>query len=224
MKAKLFIEYFKHVEKRDSILDYGSGDGPYRKMLTEYFDSYVSADYEVTNLKHSNRAEISIDDNQKVDVEDNAFSCVVLSEVLEHIYKPHEALQEIKRIVVPEGYVIGTVPFFMWEHEKPYDFHRYTYFCLKRMFEDNGFEIIKLDYVGDNLGVLTYIFTKVFGVFIKPIRKIKPLHFLFKTILKIPALLYFLLIKINFVEKGLKKYFGEYPFGFVFLIKKPKEV
>ena len=49
----------------------------------------------------------------------------------------------------------------MWEHEKPYNFHRYTYFGLKRMFEDNGFEIIKLDYVGDIVGVSTYCFSKI---------------------------------------------------------------
>ncbi|RCT55353.1 class I SAM-dependent methyltransferase [Winogradskyella sp. KYW1333] len=223
LKAKLFIKYFDFVDKRDTVLDYGSGDAPYKKMLIEYFDNYVSADYEVTNMKHNRRPEIGIDDDQKVDVGDNTFSCVVLSEVLEHIYKPHEALQEIRRIVVPEGYVIGTVPFFMWEHEKPYDFHRYTYFCLKHMFEENGFEIVKLDYVGDNLGVLTYIHSKFFGVFIKPLRTIKPLHFILKTLINLPGFIYYLLIKIKFVERLLKKYFGEYPFGFAFLIKKSKD-
>jgi SAM-dependent methyltransferase len=220
MKSELFIKYFKLIDKRSSVLDYGSGDGPYREMLNTYFDKYVSADYYATNVHHSVRPDIAIDDNQKVNVEDEIFSCVVLSEVLEHLYKPHQALQEINRVLSPNGYVIGTVPFFMWEHEKPYDFHRYTYFGLKRMFEENGFEIVKLDYVGDIIGVSAYCFSKIFGVFLKPIRKIKPLHFVLKTIVSIPSLLYYAIVKIKFVKSFFKKYFGEYPFGFVFVLKK----
>ena len=220
MKSEVFINYFTLIDKRTSVLDYGSGDGPYKNMLVAYFDKYVAADYQVTNAHHSVRPDIAIDDNQKVNVEDESFSCVVISEVLEHVYKPHDALQEINRVLVPNGHVIGTVPFFMWEHEKPYDFHRYTYFGLKRMFEDNGFEIIKLDYVGDIVGVSTYGFSKLFGVFLKPFRKIKPLHFILKIIVSIPSLVYYVLVKIKVVKSFLMKYFGEYPFGFVFVLKK----
>ncbi|WP_369997286.1 class I SAM-dependent methyltransferase [Winogradskyella sp.] len=220
MKSNLFIKYFELIDKRASVLDYGSGDGPYKNMLKAYFKEYTSADYQVTNQHHSIRPDIFIDDNQQVNVDDQTFTCVVISEVLEHIYKPHNALNEIKRVLVPGGYVIGTVPFFMWEHEKPYDFHRYTYFGLKRMFKDNGFEIIKLDYVGDTIGVSAYCFSKVFSVFIKPFRKIKPLHFVLKLIIRIPSLIYYYVVKIQFVKSFLKKYFGEYPFGFVFVLKK----
>ena len=35
-----------------------------------------------------------------------------------------------------------TVPFLWKEHEKPYDFQRYTSFGLKNLFIKNGFEII----------------------------------------------------------------------------------
>ncbi|MFY0604914.1 MAG: class I SAM-dependent methyltransferase [Flavobacteriaceae bacterium] len=220
LKSELFIKYFNLIDKRSSVLDYGSGDGPYKVMLKNYFDEYVAADYQVTNTHHSVRPDIFIDDNQHVNVEDGTYSCVVVSEVLEHLYKPHEALREIKRVLKPNGYVIGTVPFFMWEHEKPYDFHRYTYFGLKRMFEDNGFEIIKLDYVGDIAGVFTYCFSKLFGVFIKPFRKIKPLYFILKLIISLPSILYYFIVKIKFVKSFLRKYFGEYPFGFVFVLRK----
>lgn len=220
MKSEVFISYFKLIDKRSTVLDYGSGDGPYKIMLKQYFDEYVSADYHATNVYHSVRPDIFIDEEQRVNVEGESFSCVVISEVLEHLYKPHDALQEIRRVLTPNGYVIGTVPFFMWEHEKPYDFHRYTYFGLKRMFEDNGFEIIKLDYVGDIVGVFTYTLSKLFGVFLKPIRKIKPLHFVLKTIISIPSFLYYYVVKIKFVKSFFMKYFGEYPFGFVFVLKK----
>lgn len=220
MKAELFIKYFELIDNRSSVLDYGSGDGPYKEMLKEYFDQYLSADYQVTNMHHNERPDIAIDDNQNIDIEDKTFSCVVISEVLEHVYKPHKALQEINRVLCPNGWVIGTVPFFMWEHEQPYDFHRYTFFGLKRMFEDNGFEIVRLDYVGDIIGVFTYSFSKLFSIFIKPFRKIKHLHFVLKTIVSIPSLTYYAIIKIKFVKSFFMRYFGEYPFGFVFVLKK----
>lgn len=220
MKSELFIKYFNLIDIRTSVLDYGSGDGPYKKMLNQFFDNYVSADYEITNLHHSVRPDIFIEENQRVNVEDGAFSCVVLSEVLEHLYKPHEALREMRRVLISGGYIIGTVPFFMWEHEKPYDYHRYTYFGLKKMFEDNGFEIIKLEYVGDNVGVFTYSFSKIFGVFLKPIKKITPVFFVLKTIINIPSILYYYLVKIKLVKSFFRKYFGEYPLGFVFVLKK----
>lgn len=44
MKSELVIKYFELIDKRSSVLDYGSGDGPYKHMLKNYFDSYVSAD------------------------------------------------------------------------------------------------------------------------------------------------------------------------------------
>ena len=220
LKSERFIKYFDLIENRTSVLDYGSGDGPYKQMLKSYFDNYVSADFEVTNAHHSVRRDIYINNDQTINVEDESYSCVVISEVLEHVYKPHVALAELNRVLVPGGYVTGTVPFFMWEHEKPYDFHRYTYFGLKRMFEENGFEIVKLDYIGDIIGVSTYCFSKICGVFLKPFRIIKPLHFILKTIVRIPSLLYYALVKISFVRSFLRKYFGEYPFGFVFVLKK----
>lgn len=112
MKSELFIKYFKLIDKRTSVLDYGSGDGPYKNMLSESFDQYVAADYQVTNAHHSVRPDITINENQKVNVDDKSFSCVVISEVLEHVYKPHDALQEISRVLIPNGFVIGTVPLF----------------------------------------------------------------------------------------------------------------
>ena len=224
MKSELFIKYFTLVDKRLSVLDYGSGDGPYKDMLKTYFKEYTSADYPVTNQHHSVRPDIFINEDQKLDVEDGVFSCVVLSEVMEHLYKPHEALREINRVLIPEGLLIGTVPFFMWEHEKPYDFHRYTYFGLKRMFKDNGYDIIRLDYVGDIVGVSTYCHSKLFGTFIKPLRKLKPIHFILNLIIKLPSIIYYYITKIKFVKSFFRKYLGDYPFGFVFLVRKKSNV
>ena len=161
LKSELFLKYLYLIDINDSVLDYGSGDGPYKIILKRYFNSYISADYEKTNLKHSIKPDFFIDDCQKINLPDSTFSCVVLSEVLEHIYDPNLALVEINRLLVSDGYVIGTVPFFMWEHEKPHDYYRYTSFSLRQMFELNGFNILKLDYVGDMIGVFAYSLTKV---------------------------------------------------------------
>jgi SAM-dependent methyltransferase len=219
LKAKCLLKNMEAIGN-GVVLDYGSGDGPYRPFLELKFDQYLAADYKVTNLHHTGRPDVYIDDKQGLNQPDNTFDCVVLTEVLEHIYKPHEALKEIRRVLKADGYLAGTVPFFMWEHEAPYDFHRYTYYALKRMFEEQGFEIIRLDYVGDTVGALAYLHSKVFGTFIKPFRRIPVLRNLLSFLARLPELSYYVLTRAGFIEKLFTKYFGQYPFGFVFILKK----
>lgn len=220
LKAQGFIRSMNSLTDGGKVLDYGSGDGPYRVFLKQKFDEYMAADYPVTNVHHEGVPDITISEDQKLGVSDNEFDCVILTEVLEHIYKPHDALAEIRRVLKPGGYIAGTVPFFMWEHEAPYDFHRYTYFALQRMFEEQGFEIIRLDYVGDTVGALAYLHSKVLGTFIKPFKRIPLIPYLLTLLIRIPEFCYYLLTKVGFVKKVFSKYFGQFPFGFVFLVQK----
>ena len=90
-----------------------------------------------------------------------SIDCVVLTEVLEHLYEPKIVLKEIHRILKPHGIIIGTVPFVVSEHEQPYDFYRYSYFCLEKMFRDASFDVIKLDYIGDNIGTAIAVTNRI---------------------------------------------------------------
>lgn len=204
----------------ESVLDYGSGDRPYEPMLRNQFAKYLSADYEPAKLKHTGRPDIYLD-NEKTGLETASIDCVIITEVLEHVYEPKKTLRELHRITRPDGFVVGSVPFAVGEHESPYDFHRYTSFCLTRMLEESGFEVVKLDYVGDMVGVALSVASRVAAVVPKTLEKVglkfvgRPIHLLFR----IPELMYFALHRIG-VRPARIKYFQNFPLGFTFLARR----
>jgi len=73
-----------------------------------------------------------------------AVDSVVSFMVLEHISEPELFIQEVRRVIKPEGTVIlSTVQAYPIHHEK-YDFFRYTRLGLHYLFEKYGFEIVVL--------------------------------------------------------------------------------
>lgn len=222
LKFQQFSRYVSAVAKGGTVLDYGAGDRPLEDYLLTRFDAYVAADYLPANAAHTRRPDIEIND-EGVDLPDESVECISCTEVLEHVYKPHEALAEMYRVLKPGGAVIGTVPFAIGEHETPYDFHRYTSFCLRKMFEDAGFEVVSLDYVGDTVGVAAVSLSRVLGIVTKAVNKLKlkPLIFVAQLAARTPELIYYLFLKLG-LDPGKVGFYKSYPLGFGFhVVKSP---
>ncbi len=220
LKFDHFYNYFQNLPSGGRLLDYGSGDRPYEKMLRTKFDEYIAADYPVTNQGHSKKPDIEIHDD-KVDIPSNSIDCIVLTEVIEHIYEPRLVLKELHRVLKPGGQLIGTVPFVMPEHEHPYDYHRYTSFCLEKMFQEAGFRITKLDYIGDSIAVFISAMTRFLGLIPKTLRRLKLgwIALFFSFISKIPEFLYYYAWKSGWnFQKTL--YLKNLPLGFGFCLEK----
>lgn len=216
-----FMQYFGELPNGGAVLDYGSGDRPFEKLLSTKFDRYIAADHPLANAKHTRRAEIDIVDDT-IQMDDASVECVVLTEVLEHVYQPATALSEIFRVLKPGGYVIGTVPFVMNEHEVPWDFHRYTSYCLEKRFGDAGFDIQHLDYIGDIVGVTLSLKSKVMQIVPRGLRKLH-LGWLAKIVnflIRLPECLYYWLTKTNLNPQRVQS-FKQCPLGFAFLLQKP---
>ena len=84
------------------------------------------------------------------------FDHVVLTQVLEHVPEPARVLAELHRVLKPGGTLWLTAPFFYAEHERPYDFFRYTQFGLRRLLESAGFEVLEVEWMEGYLGTLSY--------------------------------------------------------------------
>lgn len=121
------------------ILDLGSGGSDrYSKLIPQA----NGASYELFDMKQGKQVNFEID---SLPYEAGMFDTVLLLNVLEHIYNHKHLLREVKRILKPEGVLVGYVPFLMWYHPDHHDFFRYTHESLELIFKECGYTEIKIE-------------------------------------------------------------------------------
>jgi SAM-dependent methyltransferase len=137
--------YSHHLKGR--LLDFGCGSKPYKGLFD--VEQYIGLDYENEGHPHLNEQIDVFYDGKHVPFEDNSFDSILCSEVFEHISNLEEVIKELSRVLKPGGKILITCPFVWPEHEKPFDFARYTQYSLKKDLEKQGFGIIVIDKSGD---------------------------------------------------------------------------
>jgi SAM-dependent methyltransferase len=151
-------ETLKNLPEGNRILDAGAGELPY-KPLCSHLD-YVSQDfckYEGTGNAEGlqtgkwNVSEIDlVCDIAAIPEPDESFDIILCSEVLEHVPDPTKVLDELMRLLKPEGKLILTAPFSSLVHFAPYHyctgFSRYWY---EHHLAKRGFHIVELSANGD---------------------------------------------------------------------------
>lgn len=130
------------------LLDFGCGAKPY-KQLFSHCSTYIGIDYESPGHDHKNEQIDFFYDGKKLPFSNDSFDSVFCSEVFEHVFNLKDILPELNRVLKPGGYMLLTCPFVWPEHEKPFDFARYTVFALTDILESAGFEVIKVEKSGD---------------------------------------------------------------------------
>jgi SAM-dependent methyltransferase len=65
---------------------------------------------------------------------DRAFDGVVVQAVLEHVVDPYRGVEEIYRVLKPNGLVYAETPFIQQVHGGRYDFTRFTFLGHRRLF------------------------------------------------------------------------------------------
>src|SRR5262249_1937257 len=95
-------------------------------------------------------------DLSTIPVEDGRFDAIIFNQVMEHLPEPKRVISELHRVLKPGGRMICTAPLFYEEHEKPYDFYRYTQFGIRYLFTDCGFLIERLDWMDGYYSTVAY--------------------------------------------------------------------
>ncbi|MFM2268545.1 MAG: hypothetical protein RL757_1986 [Bacteroidota bacterium] len=123
------------------IIDVGCGQKPYKEFFK--YEKYIGIEVEQEGHTHENEDVDIFYDGKHIPFADNHFDSAICSQVLEHVFHPDDFLQEIRRVLKPDGCLLLTVPFVWDEHEQPYDYARYSSFGLRFLLEKNGFEVIE---------------------------------------------------------------------------------
>jgi SAM-dependent methyltransferase len=139
------------------VLDAGAGKGPYRRSFDHA--RYEAAD--MVQLPETERPLEYVCDLTAIPVEDGRFDRILFNQVLEHVLEPLRVLGELYRVLKPGGLLFCSVPLFYEEHQKPYDYFRYTRFALRKLFEDAGFRIERLDWLEGYFGTISYQFDQM---------------------------------------------------------------
>jgi ubiquinone/menaquinone biosynthesis C-methylase UbiE len=141
------------VEPGQLVLDAGSGRAPYRDLFAHA--RYETADFVAVKGKKYTEQDY-VCDLADIPVEDARFDHVLLTQVLEHLPSPSTVLAELQRVLKPGGTLWLTAPLFYAEHERPYDFFRYTQFGLRHLLESAGFDVEEVEWLEGYLGTLSY--------------------------------------------------------------------
>ncbi|GGK12010.1 class I SAM-dependent methyltransferase [Parabacteroides faecis] len=156
--------YYSAIKKYafGDLADVGCGYVPMYEIYKEQTETQTCIDW--ANTLHKNEyLDMECDLNQPLNIENDKFDTIILSDVLEHIRKPEHLLRELYRITRLDGVLILGVPFYYWLHETPFDYFRYTKYGLKSMLEDSGYSLIEMNATGGVLDVWGDLTAKIFA-------------------------------------------------------------
>ena len=139
---KAMTEFSKTTYKNSMILDIGCGIKPYRNL-------FITEDYTGIDIQgggHTDNAK-TVDkfyDGLHIPYPDNSFDKIICTQVLEHADNPEILVNEMFRVLIPQGTVFISMPFTYPEHEIPFDYRRFTKFEHMRLLESNSFHNITI--------------------------------------------------------------------------------
>ena len=142
------------------VLDIGAGYQPYRDMFSDC--KYESCDYQpIMNEIGEVPCEQTFycDITKGIPQLDNKYDLIICNEVLEHVNKPLNVLNEIYRVLKPDGKLLLTTTQCFGLHQEPHNYYNFTKYGLKYLLSESGFETLSIE----PLGGIFHLLIKVTG-------------------------------------------------------------
>lgn len=152
LRSDFVRDSFKSLGRKQILLDLGCGLKPFRNIYSKYVDRYIGID--IPSSPH---------DKSKIDIyatgltlpfKNSTFDIVLSTEVMEHVSDPKLFLDEIHRVLKPNGHLVLTTPFLDPIHEDPYDYYRYTIYGLRYLLKESNFYCVSIEPFSEMIGVL----------------------------------------------------------------------
>jgi hypothetical protein len=131
---------------RGRMIDVGGGRKPWQPVFAGHVSEHVCVDH-VEKEGVLGPAVDVVATAYDIPLPDAEAQTVLLTEVLEHLERPGDAVAECFRLLEPGGHIIATTPLF-WPVHDARDFYRYTPRGLRYLFETAGFEVVELQPLG----------------------------------------------------------------------------
>jgi len=150
VRSEIYHSLYKFLQHCEGILlDIGCGEMPYKEMILKNskITKYIGMDIENPKYQVNTKPDIFWD-GDVIPLEDNSVDCAIATELFEHLPDIERVLEEIRRVLKPQGKFFFTVPFLWPLHDNPQDEYRYTPFSLKRHLENAGFTEINIEAMG----------------------------------------------------------------------------
>jgi SAM-dependent methyltransferase len=135
------IENFSKGVKNKKILDIGCGDKPYEDFFIKNENEYIGVDVRGGGHNNEDKKVDKYYDGETIPFDDEIFDIIISTQVLEHVKNPRQFIKESYRVLQDGGILFLTMPFVWPEHEKPFDFNRFTQYEHKNIFGGAGFDI-----------------------------------------------------------------------------------
>jgi SAM-dependent methyltransferase len=150
----------RHVgpRARGRLLDVGCGCRPYEEIFAPHVDEYLGLELEATFSETAAASDLRKPDlyydGKRIPFEDCSFDTVLSIQVLEHTPEPQQLLDEMARVLRPDGLLILSAPFCFRLHEEPHDYYRFSPHGLRHMCARAGLEVVELHPQGSLWSVL----------------------------------------------------------------------
>jgi SAM-dependent methyltransferase len=128
------------------VLDAGAGECRFKEFFAHA--EYVGLDFAQGDPSWNYSKLDAIGRLEELPFPNGSFDHVVSVVVLEHTPQPAKVIQEFHRVLKPGGMVHLVVPHMWEEHQRPYDFFRFTSAGIRYLMQTAGIRIRKIHPVG----------------------------------------------------------------------------
>lgn len=180
LDRNIFEESIREIAKKEIILDLG-GKERFHKALSKYGSIFKNSNYYCFDITKDKKVDI-VGDIQELPFKDNSIDAIICLSVLEHLFEPQKAVEQIRRCLKIGGIAFFYLPFLHPYHGRDYfDGYRFSKDSLEYMFRN--FSEMKLQPCG---GYINTLFNFITGFRLKNRFSLyfleKPLYFLIKLL------------------------------------------
>jgi len=138
-----FYKALQTINLPGSVLDLGgSRKSGYHELIGG------SPTYTVVNIDEYYGYDLQFNVEDKFPVADAEYDHVLCLNLLEHVFNYRHVLNESLRVMKVGGLFVSVTPFSMPVHGCPHDYFRYTESALRKMLEEAGFTVERLEPMG----------------------------------------------------------------------------